>query len=335
MSHFSHIQTAHCENGVTVGLLNNQGLRFMNEPLTFGLGSGLFYIHIPFLKVNGGSAISFRSLPGSIFKRTCEALNVNIQRKRFRNEVAAEKFLDERLDVGDIVGCQVGVYNLPYFPIAYRFHFNAHNIIVYGREGDNYLISDPVMETSTTLTRAELSKVRFAQGVLAPKGHIYYPETTSVVTDEIIRKGIIEGIKKNVRYMLYIPSRFTGIRGIKYTAKKVSKWREKLGERKAGLFLGQIVRMQEEIGTGGGGFRFMYAAFLEQASERLANDSLMGISEQFTKIGDLWRESALQMSGIYKGRITTQGEFRKSAEILFNIAELEKKAFKDLSKLKL
>jgi len=335
VSDFLHIQTAHCENGVTVGLLNKQGLQFMNEPLAFGLGSGLFYIHIPFLKINGGPAISFRSMPGSIFKRTCKTLNVNVQRKKFRSELAAEKFLDERLDAGDIVGCQVGVYNLPYFPVAYRFHFNAHNVIVYGREGDNYLISDPVMETTTILTRAELLKVRFAQGALAPKGHVYYPQTTSIVADEMIRKGIIKGIKHSVRSMLYIPSRITGVRGIKHTAKKISKWRKQLGERKAGLFLGQIVRMQEEIGTGGGGFRFMYAAFLEQASERLANDSLMEISNQFTKTGDLWRDSALQMSGIYKGRITAQSEFEKSAEILFEIAELEKKAFKDLSQLNL
>ena len=335
MSNFSHRQTAHCENGVTVGLLNKQGLKFMNEPLAFGLGSGLFYIHIPFLKVNGGPAISFRSMPGSIFKKTCKALNVNIQRKKFRSALVAEKFLDDRLDAGDIVGCQVGVYNLPYFPVAYRFHFNAHNLIVYGREGDNYLISDPVMETTTTLTREELSKVRFSQGALAPKGHIYYTKTAPIVTEAMIRKGIIQGVKKTIRNMLYIPCRAVGIRGIKHTAKKISKWRDKLGERKAGLFLGQIVRMQEEIGTGGGGFRFMYAAFLEQASERLANDSLMGISEQFTKSGDLWRDSALQMSGIYKGRITTQSDFNKSAEILFEIAELEKEAFKYLSKLNL
>ena len=57
-SNFSHIQTAHCENGVTVNLLKQQGLSFLTEPLAFGLGSGLFYIHIPFLKVNNAPAIS-------------------------------------------------------------------------------------------------------------------------------------------------------------------------------------------------------------------------------------------------------------------------------------
>ncbi|MBB77559.1 MAG: peptidase [Crocinitomicaceae bacterium] len=335
MKEFKHIQTAHCENGVTVKLLKEQGLDWINEPLAFGMGSGLFYIHIPFLKVNGGPAISFRSMPGSIFRRTCKVLNIKINRKKFRSKDNARNYLNEKLNQGITVGCQVGVFHLKYFPKEYRFHFNAHNLIVYGKEGNNYLISDPVMENTTALSVDELEKVRFAKGALAPKGHIYYPEKTEKITNEKIRKGIIKGIKHNVRDMLYIPARFTGVNGINHTASKIRKWREKHGVRNAGLFLGQIVRMQEEIGTGGGGFRFLYAAFLEQAAERLNNDKIIRISEEFTKSGDLWRDSALQMAGIYKGRITSQKDFNDAADIMNEIASVERKALNDLNKLKL
>jgi hypothetical protein len=332
---FKHIQTAHCENGVTVNLLKEQGLDFLTEPLAFGIGSGVFYIHLPFIKVNGGPAISFRTMPGSIFNRTCKVLDIKIGRKKFSSKETAQKHLDELLDQGIRVGSQVGVFHLKYFPKEYRFHFNAHNIIVYGREGDNYLISDPVMETTTTLTREELEKVRFAQGVMAPKGHLYHPKNAGVITDDMIRTGIIKGIKHTTRDMLHIPGRLAGVSGINYTANKIRKWRGQVGERKAGLFLGQVVRMQEEIGTGGGGFRFLYAAFLEEACAYLENDKLLSISEQFTKSGDLWRDSALQMAGIYKGRLTTQKDFDDSADILNEIAALEKQAFKELSKIKL
>ena len=233
------------------------------------------------------------------------------------------------------MGCQVGVFHLMYFPKAYRFHFNAHNLIVYGKEEDNYLISDPIMEETTTLTTAELDKVRFAKGPLAPKGHIYYPNDAKDISDEVLRNAIIKGIKHNTRDMLHIPSRRVGIRGINYTAGQIRKWREKHGAKQAGLFLGQIVRMQEEIGTGGGGFRFLYAAFLEQASGILQEDKLMGISEQFAKAGDLWRDSAVQMAGIYKGRLTNQKDFEDSADLMNEIAAIEKQAFLSLGKLKL
>lgn len=335
MSEFKHIQTAHCENGVTVNLLQQQGLDFLNEPLAFGLGSGLFYIHIPFLKVNGGPAISFRSMPGAIFKRTCKVLDVQVERKKFRSKEQAQLFLDQKVDAGIPVGCQVGVYHLNYFPKEYRFHFNAHNLIVFGKEGNDYLVSDPVMETTTTLSKEALEKVRFAKGALAPNGHLYYPVQTKEITEEMLRAAVIKGINRNVRDMLRIPTKIAGVRGINHTATKVRKWRDQHGERTAGLFLGQIVRMQEEIGTGGGGFRFIYAAFLEQASGILGNDKLLGISDQFTRAGDLWRDSALQMAGIYKGRITAQKDFDHSADIMNEIAAVEKQAFLELSKLKL
>ncbi len=334
MSNFIHNQTAHCENGVTVSLLKYHGVDFITEPLAFGLGSGLFYIHIPFLKVNNGPAISFRTMPGAIFNRTCKSLGVKVERKKFRSKEAAQNFLDLKVEEGVPVGCQVGVFHLPYFPKEYRFHFNAHNLIVFGKENDRYLISDPVMEETTTLSPEELEKVRFAKGALAPKGHIYYPKSVSEIQMETLQQGIIKGIKRNCRDMLYIPGGVAGVKGINHTAKKIRGWREKLGDRQAALYLGQIVRMQEEIGTGGGGFRFIYAAFLEEASEIMANDQLLKISEKMTKAGDLWRDSALQMSGIYKGRLNTQKDYDDCADLLNEISQVEKDAFLELSKIK-
>lgn len=331
---FKHIQTAHCENGVATSLLKYHGLSFMTEPLAFGIGSGLFYLHIPFLSINNGPAITYRSMPGWIFARACKALGVKVTRKKFSNEEEATAFLNKKIKEGVPVGCQVGVFNLPYFPPEYRFHFNAHNLIVYGKEQNNYLISDPVMETVTTLSEEDLLRVRFAKGPLAPKGHIYFPENVQPVPEDVIKKGIIKGIKRTTNHMLHIPGRIGGVKGIKYTAKQIRKWPQKLGARKAGLYLGQIVRMQEEIGTGGGGFRFLFAAFLEQSSVILKNNELLEISEEFTKAGDLWRASAVNMGRIYKGRLKDQKDYDACADMLDQISEIEKKAFQRLEKMK-
>lgn len=332
---FKHIQSAHCENGVTVGLLKHFNVNVITEPLAFGIGSGLFYIHIPFMQVSKGPAISFRTMPGAIFQRTCKALKVKVNTKKFRSKEKAKAYLDQLIDRQTPAGCQVGVFHLPYFPPAYRFHFNAHNIIVYGKENGHYLVSDPIMETTTSLTSSELEKVRFAQGTLAPRGKIYYPEQISEISEKNLKEGIAKGIKRNCRDMLYIPGGIAGVKGIKFTAKKVRKWRNSLGERKAALYLGQIVRMQEEIGTGGGGFRFLYAAFLEESSEILKNKDLLEVSEQMTKAGDLWRDSAMLMSGIYKGRLLGQKHYDECADLLNHISDVEKKAFQTLSKIKL
>lgn len=331
---FQHIQAAHCENGVTTNLLKHAGMHQITEPLAFGIGAGIFYIHIPFLKISGGPAISFRTMPGQIFTRTCRALGVPVERKTFSNKQKAQQFLDDCLAKGQPAGCQVGVYHLTYFPKEFRFHFNAHNLVVYGKEGDTYLVSDPVMETVTTISAHDLERVRFAQGALAPNGQIYYPKEGRPVTEQQISKAIIKGIKHASWFMVETPMPILGVAGIRFTARQIKGWREALGPRRGGIYLAQLVRMGEEIGTGGAGFRFVYAAFLQQAHPFVKRDELLDISKQFTAIGDMWRASSVQASGIYKGRLTTQQDFNVMGDMLLDIAEKEKQAFKALYKIK-
>ena len=121
-------------------------------------------------------------------------------------------------------GLQVGVYHLTYFPDEYRFHFNAHNLVVYGKKDNHFLISDPVMETVTTLTEAELEKVRFAKGALAPKGQMYFP--IHIPTDIDWEGAIKKGIKNTCREML-APVPIVGVKGIRTVAKNIPKWANK------------------------------------------------------------------------------------------------------------
>lgn len=331
---FNHLQAAHCETGVTSSLLKYAGIDKMTEPLAFGIGAGLFYVHIPFLKINNGPAIAFRTLPGWIFSKTCHSLHIPVIRKKFSSKEGAKAALESCLERGQPAGCQVGVYYLSYFPKEYRFHFNAHNIIVFGKEQDRYLISDPIMETATSLSSYELERVRFAKGALAPRGQLYYPKEKVIITDEQLKQAIRSGIKRNIRNMLHIPGSIAGVKGIRTTGEKIKKWRDKLGLHTAGLYLAQLVRMQEEIGTGGGGFRYIYGAFLQEAYAYYPNDQLLEISKLFTKAGDAWRTAAIQAAGIYKGRIGSQQDFNVMGDYLLEISELEKQAFGALSKIK-
>ena len=334
MNEFKHRQSAHCESGVTSNLLWDASGGKITEPLAFGIGAGLFFAHIPLIKINNGPAIAFRTLPGYIFNRTCKSLGIAVVRKKFYSKEKAESFLRHYVEIGQPVGCQVGVYYLPYFPKEYRFHFNAHNLIVYGREDDKYLVSDPIMDNATTLGSYELERVRFAKGALAPRGHIYFPKTAGAISHEQIKRAIANGIKKNVYNMLSIPGSFAGVSGIRSTGKKIKTWRDKLGLEKAGLYLAQLVRMQEEIGTGGGGFRYIYAAFLQQAAIYWPDKNLLEVSMVFTNAGDMWRTAAVQAAGIFKGRLSSQADFDQMGDYLIQIAEVEKQAFEQLKAIK-
>ncbi len=325
---FTHHQSAHCENGVVSNLMKHNGFD-VSEPMVFGIGSGLLYCYIPFLMVNHAPAITYRVMPGLIFKRFATRVGLKVKREKFKNPLKAKQRLDENLAKNNPVGLQVGVYNLVYFPDEYRFHFNAHNLVVYGKQNDTYLISDPVMEKVTTLTAKELEKVRFAKGAFAPKGHMYYP--VEIPKELELKKAIVKGIKHTCRDML-APVPLVGTKGIKTIAGKIRKWPEKKGVKVANHYLGQIVRMQEEIGTGGGGFRYIYAAFLQEAGDLLDNPRLRELSSEMTTIGDQWRDFAVDASRIYKNRSPKEDAYNDVANQLEAIADMEKAFFKKLKK---
>jgi Domain of unknown function (DUF4872)/Butirosin biosynthesis protein H, N-terminal len=325
-TNFTHHQSAHCENGVASNLLKHNGLN-ISEPMVFGIGSGLFFVYLPFLKVNYAPAISYRPMPGIIFNRLAKRLKLKIKRIKFSSESNAAKALDENLKNNIPTGLQVGVFNLTYFPDEYRFHFNAHNLVVYGKTNTHYLISDPVMENVTKLTHEELNKVRFAKGAFAPRGQMYYPIQIPQNID--LKPAIIKGIKNTCRDML-APVPIIGVRGIRFVANRIKKWPIKHGTKKANHYLAQIVRMQEEIGTGGGGFRFIYAAFLQEASVILGNEKLKELSAEMTLIGDTWRDFAVNASRIYKNRSTQDDAYNTIANELLAIADKEEMFFKKL-----
>ena len=70
---------------------------------------------------------------------------------------------------------------------------------------------------------------------------LYYIKETTEINEDLIRKVIKKGIKRNVRDMLHIPGNIGGVKGIRYTSKKIRKWRDELGVRKAGQYLGHII----------------------------------------------------------------------------------------------
>jgi hypothetical protein len=324
---FVHRQSAHCESGVTSNLLHHHGLE-LSEAMAFGLGSGLFFGYVPFIKLNHLPLITYRNAPGSIFKNVSKRLKVKIAREKFRSPARAEAALDALLARGVPVGAQTGAYWLPYFPPALRFHFNMHNLVVCGREGDDYLISDPVFPDFVHCAAGDFEKARFAKGAMAPKGKLYYIRSMPETID--LGKAADAALRDVCRSMLKTPIPYAGVRGMHLLAKHLEAWPLKLGARKAGIHLGHMIRMQEEIGTGGGGFRFIYAAFLQELATRLERPALVPLSERMTAIGDRWRDFAVSGARICKGRATAADTYPALAARLRDCAEAERAIFTDL-----
>lgn len=284
-----HRHAGHCESGVISSLLRHGGLA-ISEPMTLGLSAGLTFVHFPFIKVAGLPLTSYRMPPGAIYRGLARRLGFSVHSERFKTPEAGTAALDAHLRRGQPVGIQASVYWLPYFPPAMRFHFNAHNLIVFGKEDNDYLVSDPVFEHPQRCPAADLAKARFVKGMLSPKGLLYFPERVPVSID--LPRVVPPAIRRTVNMMLRTPLPFIGVRAVRRLGNRIARLPATTEPRMARLFIGQIVRMQEEIGTGGGGFRFMYAAFLQEAGEQLNRPHLIEASQLMTATGDAWREFA-------------------------------------------
>ncbi len=319
---FQHQHAAHCESGVIASLLRHQGID-ISEAMAFGLSSALSFAYLPFIKMGGMPLIAYRMPPRFIIKGLAKPFGAKFIFEKFGKPQAGMERLNELIAQGKVVGLQTSVYWLPYFPTDMRFHFNGHNLLVYGRDGDDYLISDPVFETTVRCPSTDLQRARFAKGVLAPKGLLYYPQ--QIDKKSVQPEAVLAAIRKNCKIMLG-PIPIVGIRGMRMLANKIRKLPNDAPATKA--FVGHIIRMQEEIGTGGAGFRFLYAAFLQEAAQLTGRSRLSQLADELTQIGDGWRAFALATARMVKGRDPMHSA--RLADLLLGQAAAEAKYFKAL-----
>ncbi|MBK6775949.1 MAG: BtrH N-terminal domain-containing protein [Flavobacteriales bacterium] len=314
---FDHQQSAHCESGVISNLSAVPWVE-SERPWPSVCGSGLFYSHMPFLKLNGIPVTSYRILPGLIFKRFSKNMGVQMKRMRFRDQDEAMAELDRVLDKGLPVGMLTSVFYLPYPPgvqvplqCAQHCCLRTQGRRILGeRSGDGWYHHDP----SSCLGARPLR-----EGHTDTNGRMYYP--TAVLTKADLKAAAIKGLKRTARDMSNVPLPMFGVKGMPYLAKKLRQYETKLGERRAKLYLGNIIRMQEEIGTGGAGFRFMFAAFLQEAAGLLNKPELNEHAKEMTRIGDQWREFAFEAGRMQKDDLSPAApmapwpiSWRRSAE---------------------
>ena len=174
MMEFQHSQASHCESGVMSAICATTACRSRSRWPSAVLGDVLRLPAI--VKINGLPLVSYRMPPKFIIKGLQKALGLKMRFETFRDPAAGTQRLNELLADGEVVGMQTSVFFLPYMPEDLRFHFNAHNVLAFGRDtaSGDYQLSDPVFDAPVTCSPEALQKARFAKGALAPKGLLYY-----------------------------------------------------------------------------------------------------------------------------------------------------------------
>ena len=85
--------------------------------------------------------------------------------------------------------------------------------------------------------------------------------------------------------------------------------------------------------NGGAGFRYMFAAFLEESAGILSDERLLRLSGQMTATGDKWRSFGVQAARHCKGRSREGEGFASYAAVLRECADEEESIFRELKKI--
>ena len=211
------------------------------------------------IRVNGIPVAAYRIWPGQIFKRFSERIGIKIETKKFSSPAKAMQALDQMLEKGQPVGMLTSVFYLNYLPAAYRFHFNAHNIIVFGKENGKYLVSDPVMEYATEISYEDLVRARFAKGMPEPSGRMYYP--IKIPSDYSLEKALWKGIRQTSDHMTRIPVPLVGSKGMRYLSKRLRYWRK--GRRQKGhSMVGNLIACRRRLALAARAFVLSTRLFL-------------------------------------------------------------------------
>jgi hypothetical protein len=326
---FRHVMAAHCESGTVTALLNHHGMN-ISEPMVFGIASGIFFAYMKPPMMDFPMIVT-RSMPGQIRSKFAQRTGVKFKTRKFRNPKEAERELDRLLDQNQPVAVQVDLFFMDYFPSWFRVHINVHFINVIGKEGNKYIVSDSYHPQIAEIDKETLLKGRFAGGSMAPKGFMYYPVHIPEKID--LKKAVEKGIKSATFNMLRIPLPFLGVKGIRRFADKIVDWPRFIKDNDQ--FANQIFRISillEEQGTGGGGFRFIYASFLQEASKVLNNPDLDVFSREMMDIGDGWRELAMSAARVGKSRDFSKEKLMELGDLIRKRADLEESFFTNLRK---
>lgn len=327
---YTHKMAAHCESGSITSLLNNAGME-ITEAMVFGISSGIFFGYFHKMKSFTFPTFIVRNKPGQMRSNLAKRLGIKFHTESFKSAEAGQKKLDQLLAQKIPVAVQVDFFYMDYIPAWERVHINVHFIVVVGKEGDKYIVSDSYFPKLVELDADSMRKARFAGGSMSPKGFLFYP--TQIPSNPDYDKAIRKGIRKSCFNMLKIPIPFLGVKGIRTFARKIEEWPK--FARDTEHLSHEVMKINillEDQGTGGGGFRFIFATFLQQAADRLKLNSLHELSKEMMQIGDDWREISLYAARIGKNRDLGPERLHELGQKLVGRADAEEAFFKKLSK---
>lgn len=265
----------------------------MSEPMVFGIGSGIGFEYMERCDRRTGlrEPLTLPDLrPGRLMRNISESLGLTLVLEETVSRDQARSNLFKRLDSKKPYGLKLDRFFLDY--VETKAHNNAYFLTACGYDGDSLYVLDIGSRDIRKTSLRNIEHARSAKGFMASRNLGFY----FVLGNEVDLKGALNrALSRTVSEMLYCPSTFSGIKGMQRFAERLCGWRKNPNFRYQ--LLNHFVRWESPEG-GGGGYRRLYARFLEEAAAVLRNDSLRQIAASYSLLAESWSDLNCRLKDI-------------------------------------
>ena len=281
-----HRPGRHCGSSAIRDLLEFHGLA-ISEACCFGLGAGLGITYVRTPGTQTPFMVHVRSM--GFEEKVFSILDTPFQWSEFADKESASAELYCRLHEHKPALLLTDIYHLPYFNSSTRFP--GHAIVAWhlDEQAGQVMVSDTERPGLLAVPLADLQEARFS--LLPPfihKGSLFAPDKIDTsVTPRRIRQAIIDNA-----VALAQGNATSGLAALATWRHDLPIWAAEDNWRWLLRFGYQVI---EKRGTGGAGFRAMYAEFLREAELLEPAVAQAQLVELMTCCADAWSALASEM----------------------------------------
>jgi len=310
----------------------------LSEDMLLGLGAGMGFIYWH-MKMGSSNYVFIggRGNTKEFFNDLGKRTGVKIETKSTSSVKRAEALLLEKLSKREPVMVYGDMGLLPWFDLPKDYHFGGHTFVICGFNGKDTVLASDIDQKASGLKKGfyypiSLEQLRKARGSphkpFPPKNTWLEFDFKDFHSPRI--EDIYSAIKQTVESQLNPPIKNIGIKGIRHTAKEITKWTNIFKDKELRMNLVSLYIFIEIGGTGGGCFRYMYSRFLEESSKITGNKELEKASKKIYESGKIFSEVGLLFKDAEKAP-NIKEKIKRASEKFEKIADIEEEAFNCLS----
>jgi len=254
----THRPGVHCASTGLRDLAAFHGLDW-SEAMCFGLGAGLglWYLSLPGLSPSRMVHVRSADIEEQFFTR----IDIDFRWSEFDDPARSEAALVEVLDAGRPALIQTDIFHLPYY--GSRTHFPGHVVVVWGYDAQRrvFTVTDTERPAPLEVGFDDLRRARyFSGGLFESRGRMFAPARLTPPAD--MAGCLRQALTANSRALLRPSWPGSGLPGLRLWRDDLETWPTLEDGPWCARFAYQVI---EKRGTGGGGFRTLYAAFVREA----------------------------------------------------------------------